>query len=201
MTIGIYLIIILALGYLSVNIRERYLDVKWMKPLTYFGILIHETCHAIACYATGGKVVKMNVSASFGSVEHYKPKIPFIGPLLVSLAPLLGGLLIVGLLNKVLLASSIQIGSIDIWENLVEVFSSLNFLTWQTWVLLFFFLNIGVIIGPSLTDLKHIWLPVIASFFLNVPILEPILAFAISLIIINLILFSFIWIIKSFFRT
>lgn len=200
MTIGTYLIIILALGYLSVNIRARYLDIKWLKPLTYSGILIHETCHAIACYATGGKVVRMNVNASFGSVEHYQPKIPIIGNILVSLAPLIGGLLIVGLLNKVLLASSIQVESINIWDNMNEIFSSLNFASWQTWVLVFFFLNIGVLIGPSLTDLKHIWLPVVLSFFLNVPLLEPILAFAISLIIINIFLFSLIWIIKSFFR-
>jgi len=108
MTIGIYIIIILALGYLSVYIRERYLNVKWMKPLTYIGIFIHELCHAIACYATGGKVVGFNVSSTQGSVEHYQPKVPILGPILVAIAPLLGGLAIVGLLNKVLLINSLE---------------------------------------------------------------------------------------------
>ena len=197
MTIGLYIIIILALGYVSVYVRERYLDVKWMKPITYLGILIHETCHAIACIATGGKVVKMNISSTQGSVEHYQPKIPILGPILVSVAPLIGGLVVIGILNQVLLGSSIQLQSNNIWENLVEIFTSLNFLTWQTWVLVVFFLNIGVMIGPSTQDLKNIWLPVVLSFFLNIPELSQILAFAISLIIINLFLFLIIWFIKT----
>ncbi|MBU1131542.1 M50 family metallopeptidase [Patescibacteria group bacterium] len=198
MTIGIYIIIILALGYVSVYIRERYLNVKWMKPLTWLGILIHESAHAIACYATGGKVVRMNVSSTQGSVEHYQPKIPFLGPVLVSVAPLLGGIVIVGILNKVLLANAIEIQSINIRENLVGIFSSFNFLSWQTWVLIVFFLNIGVIVGPSVQDLKNIWLPVVLSFFLNIEEIAQILAFAIALIIINILLFALIWTVKTF---
>jgi hypothetical protein len=198
MTIGIYIIILLSLAYFSVYIRERYLDVKWMKPLTYLGIFIHELCHALACYATGGKVLRMNVSSTQGSVEHYQPKIPFLGPILVAIAPLLGGVVIVGLLNKVLLANAIEIQSINIWDNLVEIFSNLNFLTWQTWVLIIFFLNIGVMIGPSVQDLKNIWLPVAGSFFIYSLELEKILAFAIALVIINILLFSVIWVIKTF---
>ncbi len=168
-----------------------------MKPLTYIGIFIHELCHAIACYATGGKVVGFNVSSTQGSVEHYQPKVPILGPILVAIAPLLGGLAIVGLLNKVLLINSLEIQSINIWENLIEIFSNFNFLTWQTWVLIIFFLNIGVMLGPSTQDLKNIWLPVVLSFFLNVPEIGQILAFAIALIIINLLLFFIVWFIKT----
>jgi len=200
MTIGIYIIIILALGYLSVYIRERYLNVKWIKPFTYIGIFIHETCHAIACYITGGKVVGFNVSSTQGSVTHYQPKVPIIGPILVSIAPLLGGLVVVGLLNKILLANSLTIQSASVWENLVAIFSSLNFLTWQTWVLIVFFLNIGVMIGPSAQDLKNIWLPVVLSFFLSVPEIGQILAFAMALIIINVLLFAAIWVVKTLFH-
>jgi len=197
MTIGVYLIIILALGYVSVHLRERYLAVKWMKPLTYLGILFHEFCHAIACLATGGKVVKMNVSSTQGSVQHYQPKIPILGPVLVSLAPLLGGLALVGLLNRVLLANALEIQSVNIWQNLAAIFSSLNFLSWPTWVLIVFFLNIGVIIGPSVQDLKNIWAPVAASFFLTGQEVSRLLAFAIALIIINILLFAIIWVIKG----
>jgi hypothetical protein len=200
MTIGLYIIIILALGYLSVFIRERYLDVKWMKPFTYIGIFIHELCHSLACYATGGKVVGFNVSSTQGSVEHYQPKIPILGPILVAIAPLLGGIAIVGLLNKIFLANSLTIQSVNIWENLVSIFSSLNFLTWQSWLLIVFFLNIGVMIGPSSQDLKNIWLPVVLSFFLNIPEISQILAFAIALIIINLLLFFIIWFVKTLFH-
>ena len=198
MTIGVYIILILALGYISVYIRERYLGVKWMKPITYLGILIHETCHAVACYATGGKVVSMNVSSTQGSVEHYQPKIPFLGPILVSLAPLLGGIVLVGILNRVLLANALTIQSINIWDNLIGVFSSLNFLSWQTWILVIFFLNIGVMVGPSVQDLKNIWLPVVASFFFDIPEVSQLLAFAIALIIINILLFAIVWVVKTF---
>ena len=189
MTIGIYLIILVILGYLTVNIRESYLDIFWMKPLTYLGIFIHEAAHAIGCYATGGKVVRMNVSSRAGSVEHYKPKIPILGPIIVSIAPLIIGILFIGLLNKVLLANAISLDSINIWDNILEIFNSFNFLTWQTWLLIVFFLNIGVIIGPSVQDLKNIALPVIASFFITSPELEIVLAFSIALVIINLSLF------------
>ncbi len=201
MTIGFYLIILVLLGYMTVYIREKYLNVTWMKPLTYLGILIHESAHAIGCYATGGKVTRMNVSSREGSVEHYEPKIWLLGPIIVSIAPLILGIAIVGLLNYVLLANSISLDSNNIWGNLLVIFNSLNFLTWQTWVLILFFLNIGVIIGPSLQDLRNIVLPVIASFFITSPEFEIILAFAISLVIINLSLFILIWLIKSFFRT
>jgi len=200
MTIGIYIIIILTLGYLSVYVRECYLNVKWIKPFTYIGIFIHELCHAIACYATGGKVIGFNVSSTQGSVEHYQPKVPILGPILVSIAPLLGGIAVVGLLNKILLANSLTIQSANVWENLADIFSSLNFLSWQSWALIVFFLNIGVMIGPSTQDLKNIWLPVILSFLLNIPEISQILAFAIALIIINLLLFFIIWFVKMLFH-
>lgn len=199
MTIGIYLIIILILGYLSVNIRERWLRIKWLKPLTWLGIFIHEASHAIACFLTGGKVIGFRVSSTAGSVTHYKSKVPIIGPMLIAIAPLLGGLAVIGLLNHFWLKTSLGFTSSNIWETFLSVISSFNFLTLETWVLIILFLNIGVMLGPSVQDLKNIWPLVILSFFIKSDEVAQILALVIALIAINIILFLLIWLIKSLF--
>jgi len=199
MTVGIYLIIILILGYSSVNIRER-MGLKWLKPFTWLGIFIHEASHALACIITGGKVVGFHISSTAGSVSHYKSKVPIIGPMLIAIAPIFGGLLAVGALNQFWLGTSLGFVSSNVWETFLVVVLSLNFSTLATWVLIILFLNIGVMLGPSIQDLKNIWPLVIVSFFIKSEEVAQILALVIVLIVINIILFLLIWLIKSLFK-
>lgn len=199
MTIGIYIIIILILGYFSVYIRERWLNLKWMKPLTWLGILIHESAHALLCLLTGGRVTGFRVTSTEGYVTHYRPKVPILGPMLTAIAPLLVGLIIIGVLNNFWLKTSLSITSPDIWENFSAVILSLNLFAWPTWILLIIFLNIGVTLGPSVADLKNIWPLVILSFFIKSEEVAQILASVIVLIAINIILFLLICLIKSLF--
>lgn len=200
MTIGIYLIIILILGYFSVYLRERYLNLKWLVPLTWLGIFIHESAHALFCLATGGKVINFHVTAREGYITHFRPRVPLIGPLVTAIAPLIFGLIIIGVLNHFWLKTSLGITSFNIWENFINVVSALNPFTWPAWVLLAIFLNIGVMMGPSIEDLKSIWPLVILSFFNKNQGLAQVLSLVIAMMIVNILLFLLILLVKYFFQ-
>ncbi|HBV02337.1 MAG TPA: hypothetical protein DEB69_02850 [Candidatus Komeilibacteria bacterium] len=199
MTIGFYLIVILVLGYCSVNLRER-LNLAWLKPLTWLGIFIHESSHALACIITGGRVTGFQVNARAGAVSHYQAKVPVIGPMLIAIAPILGGLAAIGLLNHFWLQTSLGVSSASIWLTFLDVVRSFNFLTLSAWALIVLLLNVGVMLGPSVQDLKNIWPLVILSFFISSQAVAQILALVIVLIAINIILFFLIWLIKSLFK-
>ena len=196
MTIGLYLIIIFLLGYFSVYLRERYLKMKWLKPLTWLGIFIHESSHALFCLLTGGKVTGFRATSTEGYITHYRPKVPIVGPMLTAIGPMVGGLIIMGILNHFWLKTSLNISSANLWENFLAVGSNLNPFTWQAWVLLAIFLNIGVMVGPSIADLKSIWPLVILSFFVTSASLAQILALIIVLIALNILLFLLILLAK-----
>ena len=168
-----------------------------MKPLTWLGIFIHESAHAVFCLITGGRVTGFRVTASEGYVTHYKPKVPVVGPMLTAMAPLAAGLLIMGSLNYFWLKGALDLTSASIWENFARVILSLNPLNWQTYVMLVIFLNIGVMVGPSLADLKSIWPLVALSFFVNSEAIARVLALMIVLIIINILLFLIILFFKK----
>ncbi len=200
MTIGIYILIILALGYLSVYIRERWLNLKWIKPFTWLGILIHESAHASACVLTGGRVTGFRVTSTEGYVTHYRPKVPVLGPMLTAIAPMIGGLVIMGILNHFWLKTSLTVATINLWDNFVKVLINLNPLTLSGLGLLVIMLNIGVMIGPSVEDLKSIWPLILLSFLVKSESLAKVLALVIALIIVNILLFILILAIKALFN-
>lgn len=198
MAIGIYILIILALGYASVYLREKYLDLKIIRPLTFLGILIHESAHAIFCLLTGGMVTGFRVTPHEGSITHYRPKVPILGPMLTAIAPMIVGLIAIGVLNHFWLKTSLAIISTNIWENFIKVLTSLNPLSWQGWILAVVLLNIGVMIGPSLEDLKSIWPLVLISFFIHSQSAAMVFSLVIALMLANILLFVLIIVIRVF---
>jgi len=198
MTVGIYLLIILVLGYISVYLRENYLEFKWMLPLTFIGIFIHESAHALFCLLTGGKVTGFRVTPHEGSVTHYRPKVPVIGPMLTAIAPMLVGLIVMGIISHFWLNTAITIDSTNVWTAIVKVLSSLNPFTLHAWILALILLNIGVMLGPSVEDLKSIWPLIILSFFIHSTSLAQILTLVIALISVNILLFVLIIIARIF---
>lgn len=189
MTVGIYILIILILGYVSVYLREAWLDVKWLRPFTWLGILIHESAHALFCILTGGRVTGFRVTYRQGYVTHYRTKVPILGPMLTAFAPLLVGFIIIGIINGLWLKTALSLSTVNIWQSFISLVSALNPLTWQAWVLLFIFLNVGVMVGPSIEDLKSIWPLIIISFFIHSVALAQMLALVIAMILVNIILF------------
>ena len=59
--IGIIIIFIAALGYLSNVLNWRYLNNGVIRFLYYIGALVHETSHAVLCVLTGAKIEEFTV--------------------------------------------------------------------------------------------------------------------------------------------
>ena len=93
MSLGIVIVLIAALGYLSNTLNWRYLNFSVIRLLYYIGALVHETSHAVLCILTGAKIEEFTVFSDQPQVVHRPSKIPFLGELLISAAPIAGGLL------------------------------------------------------------------------------------------------------------
>ncbi len=103
MNLGILIITITALGYISNWLNNKYLNFKLTRWLYYLGAAVHETSHAILCILTGAKITEFKIFSKQPRVSHTKSKIPLIGQLLISLAPIAGGLLFIYAINYWLL--------------------------------------------------------------------------------------------------
>lgn len=187
MTVGLYLLALVAIGYAAVYIRERYLFLGWLKPISYVGVLIHESSHALFCLITGGRIVSFRVSSNAGSVSHFEPKVPIVGNILIAIGPLIGGFIVFGLINYFFF-NLVDLPN-NVWQQVLWIFSQINLLKLSGWLMLFLCLNIGVIVGPSLQDLKNIWPVVVLALFVPASALSPVLTLAVVMSGINLILF------------
>ncbi len=203
-TLGVLIISISILGYFSNQLNGRYLNSRLLIPLYYIGALVHETSHALACLATGARIIEFKIFTRRPHVTHNKSKIPYLGQVIISLAPIIGGLFFLYLTNKFLLNDYFVITLIDNYNNLGLLIDSLitqlNLLDWQTWILVLLSLNIGAMIGPSARDLKNIWPAVMLAFFITWQPLTAIALLTLGLIIINIIFQIIIIFIKSIFR-
>jgi len=111
---------------------------------------------------------------------------------LISLAPLFGGSAFLFLLNRFWLKDYFIISKISEWQEAIflpfDLLSQINLLEWQSWVMIFIFLNVGAMIGPSLKDLKNFWPVLILFFFINSPALLGFAYLVLGLILTNLII-------------
>jgi hypothetical protein len=172
------------------------------------GTLIHELSHAIFCALTGAKITEFKVFSNQPHICFTKPKIPIIGNFLVSMAPTIGGLIFLYILNYCVFSDFFSIPKIfslkDVLPVSFQLIFQINLFEWQSWVAILLFLNIGAMIGPSFKDLKNIWPLVIIAFFFDWPPVLYIFLLATAFIIVNIfiqiILFSFIFISKNFLK-
>lgn len=201
--LGILIITITFLGYFSNFLNGKYLSFAPIKWLYYLGALIHELSHAIFCILTGAKIKKIAIFSSAPQVTHNKSKIPILGQMLISLAPMIGGILFLYFINHFWLKDYITINSIssfvDILKSPLLILSQINIFTWQGLVIILVSLNTGAMIGPSTQDLKNIWPILIVLFFIKWQFMSKIFLIIISLIITNIIIQLTLIIIKSFF--
>jgi len=205
MNLGILIILIALLGYISNWLNWRYLNYSVVRLLFYVGAFLHEISHIIFCRLTGATITGGNIFSRKPHVIHSKPKLPFIGQLLISLAPIIGGLLFLFLINKYYLVNYFEIPQFSDWQSVLiaplNLLSQINLLGWQSWLMILLFLNIGAMIGPSLQDLKNIWPIMIILLFIKCsPLLSLSLLVIILIltnIIIQIILILFIRIVKT----
>lgn len=123
------------------------------------GIALHEISHAVGCLITGARILEMKVfSREGGYVRHGRPKVPFIGKPVISLAPIFGGLLVIYLMT-LLLGYSLHV-DIEYTNPISFITSSFTFILnnihiWHFWIFLYVLVSISATIAPSGTDLKN----------------------------------------------
>ena len=119
MNLGLLIILISLFGYISNWINWKFLNYPIIRLLYYFGAIIHESSHAILCLLTGAKITEFNIFSSQPHVNHYKSRLPFLGELLISTAPIIGGLLFLFLINKYYLQSYLLVPQLNNWQNIL----------------------------------------------------------------------------------
>jgi hypothetical protein len=184
--LGVVIILITAAGYVSNELNWRFLNYRITRMLYYVGAFVHETSHAVLCVLTGAKIEEFKVFSSQPHVLHRKSKIPFLGELLISAAPIAGGLLFLFLVNHYLLGNYFAV-SRGFTEPLT-LLRQINLLQWQSWVMIFLFFNVGAMLGPSTQDLKNIWPLLIVLLFVSSAFLVNFGLVALSLILVNIVI-------------
>jgi hypothetical protein len=214
----ILFLVIIILSY----IIDFYLSHSFFGPkYRYFlapGVIIHELSHAFACLLTGAKVTQLSVfDKKGGHVNHTRSKIPLLGSVIISTAPLIVGIIIIYIMSRKLGLSdfdflefgnepkSILLANIMLVKN-ISHFSVKN------WLLLYLTISVAVTMVPSRKDFANAFIPLviltlafmIISKYMHILLpVEPlnILFFTtINLLIIGLVLSIVIFALTNIFR-
>jgi len=122
----------------------RYIKNIWLLYAILFpGVVLHELAHVIGCLLTFSKIKSVSLfSRGGGHVEYYKSRISLISNIIVSVSPLIMGLVVLFYLS---VKSGINFIGVDFYGKniLSDIFIA--------------YLMISVAIGmiPSMTDVKN----------------------------------------------
>ncbi len=194
-SLGVVIVLIAVFGYVSNFLNWRYLNYRIIRFLYYIGAFVHETSHAILCILTGAKIEKFTVFSDQPQVAHRRSKVPLVGELLISAAPIAGGLAFLFLVNRYLLGNYFIVPQFSGWHDWQDIFvgplrllSQIDLFRWQSWVAILLSFNAGAMLGPSPRDLKNVWPALILLFFVHSTFLTNIGQAALGLIFANIIL-------------
>jgi hypothetical protein len=192
------------LGYFSNWLNWRFLNYKINHLLYYFGAFVHESSHAILCILTGAKITQFKVFNEQPRVVYTNPKLPILGNLFISIAPLFGGLALLFLTQKYFLLNQYIMPVFSDWHFFISDFlnfiKQINLFDWRNLITIFFLLNIGAMISPSWKDLKNVWILIIILLFIPWAFFSHMGLLAITLILMNLIIQLALILLISIFR-
>jgi len=123
------------------------------------GVAVHELSHAFGCFLTGARVVEIKlVSKHGGYVKHTQPKIPVIGPVVISLSPLFGGVLFIWIIAMAMNYSGISL--LDMKDPMTSAgrlfgFFASNYMLWHFWIFLYLLVSVSASLGPSNRDIQN----------------------------------------------
>jgi hypothetical protein len=190
MNLGIIIISITLLGSISNWINWHYLNYPVVRWLYYLGSAVHELSHAILCVLTGSRVMELSIFSKQPHVTHTKSGIPILGELLISLAPIFGGLFFLYLINKYYLGDYIKVPNFYDWRSFflapLNILSQINIFNWKGCAVILLSFNMGAMVGPSWKDLKNVWLIIIVLLLFQSPMFDSLGLFAIFLILSNI---------------
>lgn len=143
-----------------------FYNIKFLRQTLFLGVFIHEFSHFLMCKLTGAPVFDFKVGLKSGFVKHGHSKIPFLGNILISLAPLFVGIaLLIGImiiLSSLTYSEFWQMAQTSITLNLDVlvthikiILSSFNYSHWTFWILLLLSLSILATFKPSHQDLGN----------------------------------------------
>lgn len=163
---GLLFLLFIFLNFYSTFFWKKALPAGIYTYLMFPGVVLHEIFHTVGCLLTGAKIKKVKLfSKKGGFVKHKKPKLPLIGQVIISLAPLFGGVLFLQLflfsLNFELSAFSLDYIFSKINQTFIE-----NYKNWQFWVFLYFTISIIINVIPSRKDLKNSFKGLLVLFFI-----------------------------------
>ncbi len=103
----IYIIVIMFIGFL-VNLLTSKMMFGWVyRILVAPGVIIHEFSHAFGCIITGAHIQSINVfKRDGGELKHTGSPIPIIGNVVISLMPIIVGIVVLYFLPNLLFAHS-----------------------------------------------------------------------------------------------
>lgn len=174
----LWLILVFGLSFVLTNLWNKILFGIKYRIFIAPGIIIHEFSHALACFLSGAKIQEINLFSSQGGyVRHYPPKIPIIGKIFISFAPILGGIGVLWLVAW-LFNLGIVFGGIDFSQPFVQgavvafqgipVFVQSYWLKWQFWFFVYLAISIIICLVPSKQDFKNAFVGLLIIFILGI---------------------------------
>lgn len=180
--LALQLIVLYFMARLFDRIVLRRLGKRWYLALTWPGVVIHELSHYIGCKLTLTRVHRVHLfyphGDTLGMVEHERTRNP-ISNIIISIAPLFGVTAVIWLLTRWVFPGlyleqieTVQAAVTDftsfkqffafgggyftqLWGYVRELFVSMDFSQWQTYIFLYFMLTLSTHAAPSNVDLKH----------------------------------------------
>jgi len=124
------------------------------------GVIIHEVGHYIACKLMLAEVKQVSFfDKSGGFVKHSPSPIPVLGTFIISLAPLVGGALVIILLGQKLgFAREISNVGLNV-HDVLAIFNNYNNIYF--WIYLYAVLAIGSTLTPSTQDLQNCFIALV----------------------------------------
>jgi hypothetical protein len=197
------LVILTGMGLIGISL---VLDVLWAQviPLRYFyyfiripGVIVHECSHIFGCLVTGAKVKKVVFfSEKGGSVTYASSKIPYIGDVVISTAPLLCIPLVLAgctwvfsqYLGCVFPPLPFGIASTEaLWAlciGIVGMFIRNLIVQFNPWFLLYLYVTLTLVLSlaPSTQDMKNAAIGIVMITLVGILILWSNLPLAVTLL-------------------
>lgn len=147
-------------GSLFMTMWRKILSFVFFRMFIGPGIIIHESSHALGCLITGAKINSIQFfNRKGGKVVHGPAKIKFIGPVIISMAPIFGGLAILLFLNWFLGNPFQEVGvgggAASTFVTFFNSFIHVDWLDWKTWFYIYCVINLLCVMGPSKKDFKN----------------------------------------------